>query len=193
MNNKERIASYLSQGLKPAQVASIVGCTPAYLSQLVKEAKENPEGEFALLLKEYSVKETEAFSEDKLLTNKYLSMEHKLLEQMEASMQFAELPAITAALRVVAERQEKRMTRLQAPTTPAHITNVVQITVPAHAIPSYSINANQEVIKIGDQNLAPMSADGVKGLFAQISMNKQLEEAKKAEEAKTIDAIMQEL
>jgi transcriptional regulator with XRE-family HTH domain len=175
MNNKARIASYLAQGLKPSQVCSIVGVTAAYISQLLKEAKENPDGEFAKLLQEYASKEAEVFSEDKALTNKYMSIEHTILNAIEGQLAFAELPALSRALEVVANRQEKRLQRLTAPRDPngTVIHNVIQLTIPAHAIPEHVISSNKEVVAIGNQQLAPLSADGVKNLFSQIQASKQ--------------------
>jgi transcriptional regulator with XRE-family HTH domain len=175
MNNKARIASYLAQGLKPSQVCSIVGVTAAYISQLLKEASANADCEFARLLKEYSTKEEEAFSEDKALTNKYMSIEHKVLDAIESQMSFAELPALTRTLEVIANRQEKRLQRLTAPRDPngTVIHNVIQLTIPAHAIPEHVISSNKEVVAIGNQQLAPLSADGVKSLFSQIQASKQ--------------------
>src|SRR5690606_1319001 len=158
MSKKARIASYLSQGLKPSQVAAIVGVTPAYISQLLSSAKAEPEGEFAVLLASSNEKADKEVDEDKALTTKYLAVEHKLLQQMEDTLGFAELPAVTAALRVVAERQEKRLSRLQAPSTSGGaVQNIIQITIPSHAIPEHVLNGQKEVVKIGSQNLSPLS------------------------------------
>lgn len=159
---KDRILSYLGQGLKPADVASIVGCSPSYISQLLTDPDFKAQ---ALALRTDATRET---SEDKILTNKYLAIEHKLLAAMEGQMAFAELPAITRALEVVANRQEKRMARIHAPTIAQQATQVVvNLTLPSHAVPEYQINAQREVVAIDSKPIAPLSAVGVVNLFNQ--------------------------
>lgn len=160
---KDRILAYLGQGVKPADVASIVGCSPSYVSQLLSNEEFKTQ---VVSLRTDATKET---SEDKVLTNRYLAMEHKLLGAMESQLAFAELPAITRALEVVANRQEKRLSRLQAPALvqPVNAQVVVQLTLPSHAIPEYSINQAKEVVAIDNKAIAPLSAEGVKNLFLQ--------------------------
>jgi hypothetical protein len=168
MSKKDRIAEFLAQGLTASQVSSIVGCTPAYISQLAKDE------EFAALLLLKKEAAPPPNHEDVLLTNKYLSLEHKLLTQLENTMQFAELRDVTRALEVVGNRQEKRASRLATPATQGSNTTVhVSIMLPAHAIPEYTINQQKEVTSIGDRAMAPMSSIGVKALFNQITASKQ--------------------
>lgn len=159
--NKEKAAVLLGQGLTPSVVASVVGCSPAYMSQLM--ATED----FKLMV---LANRTEAakLPDDELITTKYVGMEHKLLQAMEQALPNAELPAITNALKVVAERQEKRASRLQAPQVAeaGRTQVVVQIAMPQTAMPHILLNEKKEVIAIDNRPMAPMASSAVQNMFA---------------------------
>lgn len=179
---RDRILTYLSQGLKPVQVASIVGVTASYISQLLKEASFVE----ALNAKRAELK-VSLEDEDKALTNKYLSLEHRLLDSIETAMGFAELPAIVRALEVVGNRQEKRLVRLATPLRVPGEANspvVVNITLPSHAIPEYSLSNQKEVIAVGGKEIVPLSSEGVKHLFHDLAEKRKEEAIKAAEERK---------
>lgn len=170
--NIERIATLLASGLTAAQVATIVGVSPARISQIQKEP------DFAEIFTAKQIEVQKKDIEEVSLTAKYTSAEHLLIDQMMQMAPVSELRDVTAALRVVAERQEKAKTRMnpviQASPT---INNIIQLTLPAHAIPEIAFNAEKEVIAIGHRDLAPLSSAGVLGLFGKLT------------EANTIDAI----
>lgn len=163
---RDRILNYMAQGLKAVQVCSIVGCTPAYISQLGKDEQ---------FLAELAAARQEAYKtvdEDKVLTNKYMALEHKVLDAIESSMALAELPALTRALEVIGTRQERRALRLAAPVQPGGTTVIVNLTLPTHAVPEYQINAQREVVAIGDRTISPMNSEGVKNLFTAMAARK---------------------
>lgn len=165
-SQQERIIGFLAQGLRPAQIATIVGCTPSYISQLLGD--DGPE-EFKVALQD-KAKELSASDdvEEKTVSTKYLSMEHTLLKTIENRLNEAEFPALVNALKVVGDRQEKRAQRRAGLLAPqgANITqNIVNISVPAHALPEFRINGNLEVTAIGDRIMAPMSSQAVRQLF----------------------------
>lgn len=168
---RDKILHYMAQGVKAAQIASIVGCTPSYVAQLGKD-----EG----FLAELNAARTEAqqtLDEDTVLTNKYMVMEHKILDSMEAAMALAELPALTKALEVIATRQEKRLQRLAGPVNTGTTNVIVNLTMPAHAVPEYQVNAQREVVAIGNKAIAPMSSAGVQNLFKQLAAQRASQEA----------------
>jgi hypothetical protein len=165
--DKERIAEYLASGVPPVQVASIVGVTPSAIAQLAKE-----EGFKDLLeTKVQELASQPAAREEVILNSKYSATEHRLLDAMGGAIATAELPAITRALEVVANRQEARLKRL-TPAAPAQQINVIQLTLPSHAIPEYKVNERSEVVAIGNQAMASLSAGGVRKLFQDISETK---------------------
>lgn len=163
---QQRIATFLSQGLKPAQISTIVGVSPSYISQLC--SPDGPEG-FREHVQGLAADQQKELSEEDLITSKYLAVEHKLLSAMEGAMMGAELPAIANALKIVADRQEKRAARKAGILVPGgtHSTqvNVTVLQLPNHAIPEYQLNQQGQVIAVDGQALSPMSSLGVKQLF----------------------------
>ena len=161
--NKERIATLLASGLKPSHVASIVGLTPARITQLAKD-----DTEFQNIL---ALKTAEADKEDieeTALSNKYHAVEHQLLDQVLQMAPVSELRDVTAALRVVAERQEKMKIRQNPiPTQNAVVNQIIQIAIPQHAfeVPNVTLSKEREITSVDGRNLAPLSSDAVTNLF----------------------------
>ena len=174
--NIERITTLLASGLKPSNVASIVGCSPARISQLAQEPH------FQNLL-QAKIAETEADDvEEKTLSSKYHAAEHVLLNQIMEMAPISELRDVTAALRVVAERQEKAKTRLNPVQGTTIINQTVQIAVPSHTLPEISLTKDLEVISVNTLNLAPLTSEGVTNLFKSMKEAKDVEVARKIEE-----------
>lgn len=189
--NKERIASLLASGLSPAQVATIVGCSPGRISQLQKEE------DFILLLADKAAKAEEQDIEEAAITAKYTATEHALLNQMTIAMQGAELRDLTGALKVIAERQESMKARtLGTKAIPQVQQNtVVSIALPSHALPAPAIevNSRKEVLSVGAQTLAPLPSKAVEALFNKLrSRNKKTEETGDYHEPKTITGSSEE-
>lgn len=174
--NKERIASLLATGLKPSHVASIVGLTPARITQL---AKEDTEFQNILALKTAEAEKTDI--EEAALSTKYHAVEHQLLDQVMAMAPVSELRDVTAALRVVAERQEKMKIR-QNPIQQqqAVVNTVVQIAIPQHAfeVPHVTLSKEREITSVNNRNLAPLSSDAVTNLFHKLKNGEQNEPAR---------------
>lgn len=161
--NRARIASLLSTGLPASQVATIVGVSPGRISQLIKEES------FALLLADRTEQAQKENFEEVALSAKYNAAEHSLIQQVMDMAPVSELRDVTAALRVVAERQEKMKSRLTVPVQSAPQV-VVSITLPSHALPTRTIEmtSQKEVISIGEQTLAPLSSTAVTNLFSAL-------------------------
>lgn len=160
--NKERISTLLASGLKAAQVATVVGVSPSRISQLLQE------DEFKLLLDSKMAEQDKTDVEEVAITAKYHAAEHLLLDQITQLAPVSELRDVVGALKVVADRQDKAKTRLN-PIPVAGTTihqNIVQLTLPSQALPEIHISGSREVVGIGDNNLAPLSSQGVTSLFA---------------------------
>jgi len=158
-----RVATLLASGIKPSQVASIVGWTPARVSQLSQSE------DFQLILREKMEEASKKDVEEAAITAKYLTAEHILIDQIVQMAPSAELRDVTQALRVVAERQEKSKQRMN----PAHANltvhqHIVQLTLPKHALPEITVSSEREVIAIDDMSMAPLTATGVENLFSQM-------------------------
>jgi hypothetical protein len=170
-HQQQRIVSFLAQGLSKAQVGTIVGCSPSYITQL----GEQEDFKEALVLASAEVAEQN--DEDQNISTKYLAVEHKVLKTIEDQLMHAEFPQLVQALKVIGERQEKRAARKAG--LPAHgqVNNLIQhnttiLNIPAHAIPEYQVDSQGQVISIGDRVMAPMGAAGVKSLFSSLDDKK---------------------
>ena len=174
--NIERITTLLASGLKPSNVASIVGCSPARISQL------SADPHFQNLLAAKVAEAEESDVEEKTITAKYIAAEHILLNQIIDMAPVSELRDVTAALRVVAERQEKAKTRLNPVQGTTIINQTVQIAVPSHTLPEISLTKELEVISVNTLNLAPLTSEGVTNLFKNLRADKEAIEMQKIEE-----------
>lgn len=165
-----RILDLLAQGVKPMQVLTIIGCTPQYLKSLLEDE------EFKTDLEK---KQTEYFKEadeDVVLSTRYLSLEHKILNTIEQQIGSAELRDNIKALEVVAKRQESAKNRSGGvgEGNSRVVINTINLNLPAHAIPEYTLNSNKEVIAIGKTAMAPMTGNAVKNLFDSIRNNEKV-------------------
>jgi len=167
--NLDRITSLLASGLKPAQVATVIGVTPARISQLLSQE------DFQLSLQAKLAVQGKEDVEEQAISAKYSAAEHALVNKVIEMAPISELRDVTAALRVVAERQEKMKTRtsVQAPILHQQLT-VVSVNLPAHALrtPEVHLNPTKEVIAIGEQQLSPMTSTAVTNLFTKLSKKK---------------------
>lgn len=157
-----RILDLLAQGVKPMQVLTIVGCTPQYLKSLLEDT------EFKTLLEEKQAEYYKEADEDVVLSTRYLSLEHKILNTIEQQIGSAELRDNIKALEVVAKRQEAAKSRHNSPSESKVVINTINLNLPAHAIPEYTLNSNREVVAIGNTAMAPMTGNAVKNLFQSI-------------------------
>lgn len=162
---KDQILEYLSLGVKPAQVCTIVGCTPAYVSQLLKDE------DFVAKLNE-AVQNLPEDAGEKRLDAKYESVEHDILGAMQSAIASAELPALSQALKVIGDRQNvRRVQKNPALSQPSTQINVVSLIVPVRQNippPVIEMNEKKEVIAVGNVAMAPLSSDGVKALFNKL-------------------------
>jgi hypothetical protein len=182
MNQTERIASLLATGIPHTSVATIVGISPGRVSQLLKEES------FQTLLAEKQTEAAEKDTEETNLSAKYLEAEHILLKQVIEMAPVSELRDVTAALRVVAERQEKAKTRTTPILQQSPVYNtIVQLGLPAHAVPELSFGQNREVTAIENRNLAPLGSAGVLGLFNSMRAHTNKQEGDKYEPARTLE------
>lgn len=158
----KRILDLLAQGMNPQQVINITGSSPAFLSTLLKDP------DFLTALEEARKPFLKEADEEAIVSNKYLSLEHKILNQIESQIVSAELKDAVRALEVVATRQEKRASRallLAENSKPLRTVNNIILNLPSHAIPEYLMNSAKEVIAINDKGMSPMPSAEVKNLF----------------------------
>lgn len=161
-----RIATHLAAGLPIAQISSIINLSPSRISQLSSSE------EFKAFLAEKMEEIQKKDIEEMAISAKYLSAEHLLLDQLVQMAPTAEFRDVTAAIRTIAERQDKAKLRVN----PVHAgtivhQHIVNLNLPAHAVPEIAISSTNEVLAINDTNLAPLSSDGVQNLFKSLKEN----------------------
>lgn len=174
---KDKIAFYLAEGLIPAEVATLVGCSAGYISQLLKD------DQFRTSVEE-RMKNRPSTVDENLLT-KYQGLEHRIVKAMGAAVDGAELPHLTKALDSIVKAQEAAHKRANPHLNPSEqkMVQIVQITLPAHALPSVPVmelNSQNEVVAIDNKPLAPMNSDNVKVLFNQIQARKEAQNVAQA-------------
>lgn len=186
--NLERIATLLANGLKPSNVATIVGCTPAYLSQLAKSNEE-----FKNLLADKTALADKETNEELSLSVKYQAAEHTLIDRIMELSTVAEMRDLTSALRVISERQEKTKTRLNPVIEGQTVTNnIIQISIPSHALPELCMTREQQVLSVDNINLAPLTSTGVINLFKGMNEKKMENENEQRRISVTTEKTSQE-
>lgn len=160
---KDRISFYLAEGLTASDVASIVGCSAGYISQLLKDE------DFKAAVEKKLMDRTS--TADQNLLHKYAALEHKLVKTIGTRLEEAELPNLTRALDAIVRAQDAAVKRVNPHLAqPTQNVQIVQIALPAHALaqPAITLNEQSEVIAIGNKPLSPMSSEGVRNLFQHI-------------------------
>jgi len=169
---RNKILSYLANGLSASQVATLVGCSPSYISQLLSQEDFKAELKALIIDNPTPV--------DDKLEDKYSAVEHALVNAVQDAIPGAELPAISRALETVAKIRHDRYLRknpIAAPTI--NNVNVVQLTLPSYALakaPEIVLNEKSEIISIDNKPMAPLSSEGVKNLFSDIKAKRILKE-----------------
>lgn len=171
---KDRILKLLIAGYKQSDICGIVGCTPAYVSQLMADE------EFREKVKAGLVEAAAENDEEVHLENRYQKLKHKILNNIEDSLPNAELPQLVRALEVVDKVEDNvKRRKMPAPSTGNVINgnvHITQIAMPAHALalpaPVVQVNELNEIVAIDNRPLAPMSSEGVKNIFNQIAANR---------------------
>ena len=161
--DRNKAVHFLSLGLSPSQVASIVGVSPGRISQLLAE----PEIKEMVLLKE--LENSEKNAEDQRVEAKILSVKNSLLDSMASRSNEATFMELSRAFEIVcrAEALKKNPIPLQGVNVFNGVT--VQIALPQRTLnEEIQITSDREVIAIGDRALAPLSAGQVTALFGRM-------------------------
>ena len=177
---QDRIAGLLVQGMKPAMVATIVGCDPSYISQLLKDEaflyhlqslnQELEAGEAPL---EADVEDRK--QEALFLADKMLAAEHHALDKILKEMPYLSGRDAIVALDVIGKRKDATLAQAFGPkgnlpaaaTVPGHTTVQVTLTVPNICIPELTLSSNNEIISIGERSVAAMPTATLKQMLAK--------------------------
>jgi len=155
---KDRVIAYLAQGFPQVKVASMCGCSEAYVSQV---ALENI-SEIEIEKKKIAVAEEEI-----ALDSRYVKLESKVLSQFEANLPFAEFTDLTKAMGMLIQRRQK--TVVPAGIVHDNRTQVVVLQLPQAAVPELLFNERKEVISVDGKPLAALNAPAVRELFERVA------------------------
>jgi len=158
--NTQLALKYLALGLRPSQVASIVGVSPGRISQLLSLDSTKQ------FLAEAAILERES-CEAEILEGKETAAKHLLLDAICSRQSEASFPELVKAYEVIS-RVPASVNRILSPGQNVFSGTVVQISVPARAIPEIQITKDKEVIAIGDRALAPLPSGQVTNLFSRM-------------------------
>lgn len=177
---QDRIAGLLVQGMKPAMVASIVGCDPSYISQLLKDEaflyhlqELNKELENGESVEDASPEDRK--QETLFLADKMLAAEHHALDKILKEMPYLSGRDAIVALDVIGKRKDATLAQAYgpkgilpaAPTVAGHTTVQVTLTVPNICIPELTLSSNNEIISIGERSVAAMPTATLKQMLAK--------------------------
>jgi hypothetical protein len=165
---KDKIKALLGQGHSPELVATIIGCDPSYISQLLENETFRNE------VSELRVQSLQAATErDK----KWDSLEEKLLDKLHTVVDFVIKPREILAL-LSAANQAKR--RGATATESITINNqVVNLLMPTKLTATFTVNQNNQVIGVGDKSMLTMPSKNIEKLLAesQAATQAQLEDS----------------
>jgi len=154
---EERALALLGEGVQAEQVSAALGVTPSYISQLLSDeafANAVSERKFVALQKHNA--------RDAALD----SLEDKILDKIEQT-----LPMVMRPMELVRMLQVINGAKRRGASSAEHVTakqTVVPIVMPVTAITAFTVNAQNHVVKVGDQTLVPLQSGT---LLKQVKQN----------------------
>ena len=144
----KQIKELLGVGLSAEIVADAVGCTPAYISQLMADS------EFA---NDVAIARSAALQANTTRDRKLDGLEDRLIETLEATLDLVYKPKeVLAALATVNRLQRRGVPASAHSATPK--TAIVQLSIPTHLTQNFVLSANKEVIEVEGQTMVTMPA-----------------------------------
>lgn len=153
-STSDRALALLGSGLGPEVVASALGVSASYISQLLSSE------EFSAGVAELRFKSLSKHNER---DNSYDSLEDKLIEKMRDLMPLMMRPMeILAAIKVINGAKRR------GSSAPEHITNkstVIQLNMPTKLIQHFTTNINNQVVTVGQQDLTTIQSGSMETLL----------------------------
>lgn len=153
---KDRILKLLSSGLPQAVVASSVGCTASYISQLMADK------EFANAV---AMARTTGLSAALDRDEKLDKLEDLVLDKMEQS-----LPYVTKPMELTRIYQTLNVAKRRAvPATGdlAATQQVISLTIPIQVVASFQLSQNKEIVEVDGRTLVSLSAKQLQEQLSQ--------------------------
>lgn len=152
-----RALTLLGQGLDPSVVASAIGVTPSYISQLLSNAEFSSEVAEARFL---------SLAKHSERDSNYDKIEDQLLKKLENCLPFMLRPMeVLAAIKVI-NAAKRRST--DAPASMQQKAPVIQLVLPTQIIQQFKVNGNNQVVQAGEQELVTAQASQLKNMLTQV-------------------------
>lgn len=154
---EERALTLLGSGLGPEAVATAVGISVSRISQLLSDP------EFAAQVSE---RRFENLQKHNQRDNDYDDIEDRLIKQLSDV-----LPLMMRPMEILKAIQVINGAKRRGQSAPESITNqqtVVNIVLPTAMIRQFEVNANNQVIKAGAQELLTMQSHSMEGMAKKL-------------------------
>lgn len=163
-STRDRAILLLGQGLGQSTVASTLGVTPSWISQLLAESAVSEEVSRLRSIKVESV----LAADDAVET-----LEAKALKLLGEKMQFARSPMELASIFKTLNGAKRKMPTV-GPDSDSGSAQQITITLPAAIKGSINIqlNAQNQVVDIGGQTMAPLPSRALPELAASLATKK---------------------
>jgi len=153
MTPKDQIIELLAAGVPTSQIAAAVGCSDSYVSQL----KADPEVQTLL-----ASKAVEITAKDIAFDTKLEAAETAALEKIERSLPMANFGQSLAAFRILNAARKRKDANI--PVDHGGTTINVNLTLPATALPTYTLSARKELVEVDGKSMitaTPKSLDQI--------------------------------
>jgi len=160
----ERALSLLGMGIQQEKVASALGVTPSYISQLIADE------DFARQVTELKFQQ---LSKHTTRDMNYDTIEDKLQEKLLKSLPLLIRPQdILGAIKIVNGASRRGVDTTDDLVTKA---NIVQLNMPVQIVQEFTTNINNQVIKAGDQSLITMQSSDLRKKVEDTTAPKTIE------------------
>lgn len=146
MAARDLAMSLLAQNVAPSQVASSIGVSESYISQLMAEE------DFAAELGKLKVQSTEA---DRNFDNDLDGAEAQLLSNIVKRAEFLNIQQSLVAFRILNQAQRRQDRKRQVVEQTG---TVVNITLPTVVVPHYVLNGQSEIVEVEGKTMISATA-----------------------------------
>lgn len=141
---RDKIISYLGQGIQQSLVADAVGVTEGYVSQLLREPG---------VREEVAAKKAGTLEKDLAKDTLIEDVEMKALEQVKAKLTFAKLGEAANVFKIMNAARKKTV---ELPENDSAGIQLVTITMPKAGMVAIQLNTQNQVIEVAGRSMAPL-------------------------------------
>ena len=153
---REKIKELLGRGLSNVVVASAVGCSEGYVSQLMAEP------EFAAAVSELKLVHV---TKDTERSDKIDKLKDKLLDQLERATQFAYKPGEVLTSAKALQTLAATSSGSEGATGQQVQSQIVQVVLPGIIAANYTRNQHNEVTEVDGRSLATLTPAALKAII----------------------------